>query len=588
MSDLHRTTIRDIAHLLENSGIPSITELKITDEESLEQITDIDVFAVYRNIVLMFEVKGTSDKIKAKIRKAQAFETIIKSEEEHFQSVIKAQNHGIWAKYKEFKTDHLFVPILVDPEQAILALKQNASVKGWGRDDVEYFKIISRNALGYTKYELFESLEVKPSYILDDDDEEAETKAHGVLIEETQQWTIVSFRMRVRKLLRRSMILRYDGWAQTKGGFQRMLNDRKLRGMRDYLLEEKSSYPNNIIVIANSTVSITDKNKKTGTCLVHFPDSFGNFQVVDGQHRLFSFTQDNYSEKYKGKVDAREERKLRHQDKRIKQMAAEKYLSITCIQFRKSEQQILKASKLFLDVNTMQTRIPGDSILDVYTNIGSKIPRIQREIRANKLIKRLNDEGQLVKKFKIKFYDRDKVARPSLIRYGGLSSIFDENSMLKLAHSAINGNLVYETFIVKLIDIYFSALHQCLSDRFGVLVSDTIWKDTAQKKYMLMSVTSLSGFFRLLSQFFFPTDVDYKRLISLLGDMNSNRALISEYFKARLRLIIDEIKFDRETWASYEFKSSQFLVFVNRMKNLIREGGFQTFGESPATSTIPA
>src|SRR5207253_6191663 len=114
----------------------------------------------------------------------------------------------------------------------------------------------------------------------------------------------------VNLVLQRSTVKRLQD-ASASEGYQRLLDKSKLLEMRDYLLKNGGkTYPNNIICVLNEDaepqpVEIDNSIKlpagfkaakqrfiaelEEKLFVVGIPDLHDAFEIIDGQHRLFSF-----------------------------------------------------------------------------------------------------------------------------------------------------------------------------------------------------------------------------------------------------------------------------------------------------------
>ena len=226
-----------------------------------------------------------------------------------------------------------------------------------------------------------------------------------------------------------------------------------------------------------------------------------------------------------------------------------------------------------MDINTKQTPLSGEDAIDILEFIDSKdTEQIEREVSANMLIKKLNKDSKsiLENKFKIKFYETEKIPRKSLISYGGLSALFIEGSNMRSLFP--NQRYIRSSFLnfcKKVVDIYFLALFKAMEE---VLPSDEISemvKDTSRKKYMFMSTTNLAALFRLLERHFL---YDNKIRGFFLNEENIEK--IKDY----LVPIFEELSFKKEDWKEERFKSSQWADLEKEFVKIIRENYKENFG----------
>lgn len=552
--------INEIVKAYRLAGFEVYQKINIIKEGKI--FTDIDILAVYNNIILLIEIRGENDSVRLKklsntdiVKKFDEFfiqESIISYNAELYNNIYKSgfsKNKKIVDIYFDFKRDG----IKKEEKQFIIGLDQQI-----------YLCVISSIALRYTRNEILDLFKVLPSEVMekegDDITERSLVNVKGHMIENDSEKMVVVCGIKVDKLLKRSKIYRYQGW-NSEEGFQRMLIESKIRKMREYLLRTKASYPNNIIAIVGDGVDI-DEKKPGEEVSIELPDDFGALLLVDGQHRLVSFSQDNYFEM--GLEDTSSN------DKIIKNLSRDKLLILTIVKFK--EKNPKKPARLFVDINTKQTPLSGEDAIDILEFIDSKdTEQIEREVSANMLIKKINKKSKsiLKNKFKIKFYETGKIPRKSLISYGGLSSLFIENSNMKgLFPNQRYQRASFINFCQKVIDIYFIALFKAMEDIFPGEVSEMI-KDTSRKKYMFMSTTNLAALFRLLERHFLYDDET--------KDLFLNEDNIEE-IKEYLIPIFENLSFEKKNWKKKRFKSSQWADLEKEFVKIIKKNYKEDFG----------
>lgn len=236
----------------------------------------------------------------------------------------------------------------------------------------------------------------------------------GLLLPETASsfptgHKLVTFLVDPNMLLERAYVLRNDSWRDTECLYQRILNRRKIQNMREYLVEEKRVFVNNIIATLPSEANITNAQGNPVTqnqsnrilpVLIKIPRVFNCIGVIDGQHRLYSYHEGN------DKWDAR-----------IGLLRDKQHLLVTGIVYPQnlnvSKKQAFEA-KLFLEINDKQKRVKGD--------LKQAIERIVNPFSAIAIAKavvvRLATTGPLVDKLEVHFYDTSRIKTTSIVSYG--------------------------------------------------------------------------------------------------------------------------------------------------------------------------
>ena len=111
---------------------------------------------------------------------------------------------------------------------------------------------------------------------------------------------VVTFAMNAKDLMECSYVLRKDGWDQSDGMYQRILEKKKVEKIRKYLFEKKRTFIDSIIVslpfettffsnVSGSNIQ-TDvfRNLNHSNITVSLPREINTIGIIDGQHRVFS------------------------------------------------------------------------------------------------------------------------------------------------------------------------------------------------------------------------------------------------------------------------------------------------------------
>ena len=393
--------------------------------------SDVDVLGSSDNVVLLVECVGTTEfgeKLKTTITKHEA----IDSNFDKFLSTVKTRDSAFFEaseKYLESKSrilKHIVVTFekgtLEEIDQKNTQLFKEKEFAVWTLDQKYYFDKIADCTYDHCKYEIYDALGIEPPQV------ESETPepdvhpfvAHGYsrTLEGGAEVYLLNFVVGVRTLLNRSKISRL-AQASTKVGYQRLLDKDKLKRMRNYLLRKVPLYPNNIICVLDSNsgvipftkivtnkleladeykakTDIVNKSIREDTFLVELSDTYRALEIVDGQHRLFSYAQSKYQEYEKAKT-APEKAQLAVGDLKIRELAGNSNLNVTAIH---SKGTWGDPGKLFLDINTTQTRIKPADVSDLMAKYQEyeKDPKVS----ANRLLLQMNGRGHGVLRNKIK------------------------------------------------------------------------------------------------------------------------------------------------------------------------------------------
>lgn len=114
-------------------------------------------------------------------------------------------------------------------------------------------------------------------------------------------YKVVSFYADAASLLRRSYVLRRDGWRGSFQAYQRMIVPTKIEQIRKKLRSDGQVFVNNLIATLPSDVHpVNEKGitvdisllEETAPVKISLPDRPNSIGLIDGQHRLFSYYED--------------------------------------------------------------------------------------------------------------------------------------------------------------------------------------------------------------------------------------------------------------------------------------------------------
>lgn len=594
--DIHSMEIEKVISIFKKSGIDCLQEIEIKIEE---QQTDIDVLGIYNNIIILVECVG-KDTFGPKLKKSITdFDLNI----QHFEKTLKIISKKDNTFYKEHEkylksSNKIFKKLLVsfkkETKDYIDKTHNNISSKSdvclWTREEIYYYDKISDCTYDHCKYEIFDYLNINPEDMENDDEPTILIYlAYGKKIKNKSY--LLNFIVPVTVLLHRSTIRRLQD-SVTKDGYQRLLDKNKLKRMREYLLSgETHMYPNNIICVLNKSTSkpkeigktiigqlqleeqekakipILKKEIKDKIFLIELPNTYNVFEIIDGQHRLFSYAQTKYYlfEKIKNK---KEKVKIKQRDNKIEKLSQQSHLTITAIY---SENNIWgEPGKLFFEINTTQTRIKPEDVIDLVEKYYKDSPIA----KANKLLRKLNNNGILKGSIKIKFWQDERIKRTSLISYSGLKGIFGErkksHKIFWDAYKKQNKIKNYIDFCFILINNYLWKISDLVKTKYKKngkgknIFNETISKDFTLKKYYLFSAVFIGALIRFLRHFLSNKDKEFKILDKLnetLEKGNNKEEIINKniqndklqnLFHDALQLIVKKYDFTKNEFNQQE------------------------------------
>lgn len=306
---------------------------------------------------------------------------------------------------------------------------------------------------------------------------------------------VVSFMMSAEDLLNTCYVLRKDDWEKSIWLYQRLIDNNRLKKVREFIERKGEAFYNNIIVGLPDNVAFKDASGhfKTieeisdleGNCQLIIPKELNSICIIDGQHRVYAH--------YESGIDSKQERIISKLRKQL-------HLLVTGLVFPKEMKQEEKAkiqSEIFDDINSNAKSVPQNILLQIKR---IKNP-IADESLAQFVIEKVNKNGIFKNKLQISSLDKGKIKTASIVRFAlrylvtvtpadGKQSLFnywtgDKDALLSSENAAIQE---YVDFCVSILRDYFGAINKNLK-------SD--WNNPKSK---LLSVISLNGFIIALTR----------------------------------------------------------------------------------------
>ena len=420
---------------------------------------------------------------------------------------------------------------------------------------VKYFKSLTSVIKLSTRYEFMDFLGIKENEwgenILDSSVVATNCFSGHILPEEKSSfkegYKIISFYIDAASLLKRAYVLRQEGWRKKEnvGYYQRMLDSKKIVGMRRYLSTEGRVFINNIIttISENDIKMYNDENRREEIVI----DENGNFVgdnkrtnvtpayveilnkcniigIIDGQHRTFAYHEgdDTY-------------------ENSIKRLRKIQNLLVTGIIFPKTETQenrLKFEAGLFLEINSNQKKV-GQLIQQ---EIQMQIMPFSNIAVGKRILNMLNDHGPLANMIELFSYEKGKIKTASIVSFGlkplikfdqsksdSFYSIWDNEDKIDLLEkNCQNYTLLdeYIKFCVKGINEILSAFKSCIKNQE--------WKPYCAKTSSgVLTVTFINGVLnltRLLIENNLMHGLDfYREKLKTIDEFNIKQYKSSQY-----------------------------------------------------------
>lgn len=370
-----------------------------------------------------------------------------------------------------------------------------------GPQTLEYFQWLVKGIKFSAKNEIFRFLGIKSKDLglVSSSSSNAEITAPIIYPKEftgiKNKVRVVSFMMSAEDLLNTCYVLRKDNWEESIWLYQRLIDNKRLKKVREFIEKKGEAFYNNIIVGLPENIAFKDAegNFKTieeistleGNCQLIIPKELNSICVIDGQHRIYAH--------YESGVDNVQER-------RISQLRKQLHLLVTGLVFPKDmkKEEIAKIqSEIFDDINSNAKSVPQNILLQIKR---IKNP-IADESLAQFVIEKLNKQSIFKNKLQITSLDKGKIKTASIVRFAlrylvtvapvdGKQSLFnywtgDKDALLSANDTAIQE---YVDFCVSILRNYFGAIAKNLK---------TEWDNPDSK---ILTVISLNGFIIALTR----------------------------------------------------------------------------------------
>ena len=412
---------------------------------------------------------------------------------------------------------------------------------------VKYFQEVANRIKLSARFELFNFFQLKFHDIGENvfsNQQDYSIVAGTVLPEASSNfkkgYKVVSFYIAPIDLLEKAYVLRQDGWNDSFGLYQRMLVKKKMSSIRDYLVNEKRVFINNLLVTLPSDTKILDSNGKvvepstlvrTQPVEIQIPNRYNTIGLIDGQHRVYAY---------------HEEPSTSSSESIVSQLRVQQNMLVSGIIYPDDIEEQEKTefeAKLFLEINSNQANAKSE----LKQKIGLLLRPFSSESIARSIVMKLNEEGPLLDIFETSFFDKDKVKTTSIVSFGLKSLIkLSGNDSLYYLWSKKNKEDLLKNENTKLLEEYKIFCTEQINNFFipvKIITSKVNnWTSDRKNPNRVLSTTVINGFIICL-----------RKLIS------NNKIGDQDYYMEKLAPIAD---FEFE-----EFKSSQYNKLAEKIYN---------------------
>lgn len=302
---------------------------------------------------------------------------------------------------------------------------------------MKYMLEVSEATRGSFKYELFRYFGLSQGDLGDPlaPRTNSSIKTHIIYPEKSTGFSegirLVSFMISPADLLENSYVLRKDGWGDNYELYQRLITPKRIKSIRSFLANGKTTFVNNIIVTLPPGVSFNlvlsngerrtidiaeiDNYLNEGSIEMLIPSGFNSMAIIDGQHRAYAFYEDRSNA----------------EGETINGLRKKLHLLVTGIyyvpggEYSEPLEQRKFESKLFMDINLNAKSVDPDTLIQIKSVMDPASP----EALSRRVIETLNNrnDSPFRDQFQLSKMDDAPIKTASIIKFA-LSSLLSPDS----------------------------------------------------------------------------------------------------------------------------------------------------------------
>ncbi|MGI6392623.1 MAG: DGQHR domain-containing protein [Candidatus Izemoplasmatales bacterium] len=356
---------------------------------------------------------------------------------------------------------------------------------------------------------------------------------------------IVSFMMKPGDLIENCCVLRKDGWDKNIDLYQRLVIPSKIKSIRKFVAEKQTAFLNNIIVTLPKEISfyqissdkeksieLEDITKYRSDIGIRIPADFNSMIIIDGQHRVFAYYEDN------NKEDSLE--------LKIRDLRDKLNLLVTGVIYPDNEYYNDDLNKrkfesdLFVSINENAKVVDADTIIHVQSILNPT----SSEAISRKVIELLNEDGPFKSLFELSKVEPSLIKTASIIKYALTNMVAarnNENSLFYYWLKENHQNEIYELRSSKDINDYVKYCATCLNEYFNAIKEK--FRNDWNKNSKLLQVVSLNAFIIAL-----------RETLKLVGGPKNSK-FYSE--------VIKDLDIDFNDIKNFPYAGSQYKKFAN-------------------------
>ena len=493
-----RLYFRSIEDIFKNSGFDSLpcenTRFNIGNRPDNE----MDHCFVLENIIVICE-QTTGKKNTDHLLKKQETAATINHNKEEFLNHLTEQYEGLFNK-ETYGVARWQIFYLYFSKQKIVITEQDK-----GRFNqlafitigtYNYFKNMAKSLKKSFRYEILRFLKI-------DQSDFGRIVPGGTPVHERQVSIIypndvtglnggvgiVSFMMSPEELIKTSYVLRKDNWEEKIGLYQRLITEKRIKGIRRFIIEKKRTFFNNIIVALPDTVRLYNEHDEEisisslrdyQNCKMKIDGGFNSISIIDGQHRVYAYYEDSA---------------MNNEETVVSDLRGKLNLLVTGIIFPTEWDEIEKMkfqSEIFLEINRNAKSVDKDILIHIQT---TKDPFSALSI-ARMTLEKMNQRSPFQEMFELSLVEKAQIKVSSIMQYA-LSSLVnpkeESNGLYKYwqPKNGIDkpGQLDSEELLSEYVDFCASSLCAYFS-----AIKEKYQSDWTDPKSTILRIVSINGF----------------------------------------------------------------------------------------------
>jgi len=307
----------------------------------------------------------------------------------------------------------------------------------WDDHSVEYFSLTARALGQFARFSMMKELGIDKKFA-------PHLRIPATVINEKGR-KFAYFTMRPHDMIRRAFVFRREVSA---AGYQRMLSKRRLDDIAEFV-KNGGSFPTNIVCAFGPGAKYSERRGE-----IVIPSMYGSIWIIDGQHRLFSFTR----------------------------MPDSFQFDIPCAGFNAtglSKLSLAQQADIFVKINQEAVRIPSMLLLDLYGTVGIKH-------RGVEIVKELSEKSPFAGLIQLVGTGHRPISLPTFALTPAMTRLVEEGGVIGQWYKEKSASK-FQAVCTAIIKKYFDTLSRIISKE---------WRSPS--RYVVATNRGIRAFLRLL------------------------------------------------------------------------------------------